>query len=346
MSILSTELLAQIKPEISTLPSLPSIGWAGMYAGTSNGVLLCMGGTNFPDKKPWEGGKRKFSKEIYMLSNNYSNWIKLNDQLDLPIAYGVSATYKDKVILVGGAIESGMSSKVVVLEWNGEGLDKQYYPDFPFPIAYATGTVVDNFLIVVGGMNLDGELSNKSYALNLLNIQAGWVSLPNIPGRERMLSVCGSFNGRFYLFSGETKTKNIYGENYRDILQDAYSLHITEEATKFSFEWKELAKMPKGMSAAASPVPVLDNDYMFFWGGVDAVTGLHQTPATHPGISNEVFNYYPSLDKWKYAGKIEDAQAKVTLPVVYWNNQWVYISGEIKPGVRTSAITAIDNNKW
>lgn len=343
MSIVSTELFAQVKPELSALPSLPSIGWAGMYAGTSKGVLFCMGGTNFPDKKPWEGGKRNVSKEIYMLSNNYSNWIKLNEELPQPMAYGVSATYGNQIILVGGTAENGMSAQIIVLEWDGEKLNKQHYPDFPVPIAYASGTVVGNLLIVAGGMDLAGNLSKKCYALNLLNPKNGWLALPDLPGRERMLAICGAFGNKFYLFSGETKTKNLYGEIYRDILQDAYKLNITEKEKGFSFEWEALAKMPKGMSAGATPVPVLNNETMFFWGGVDAVAGLHKVPATHPGISKEIFNYYPDQDKWEFVGEIKDISAKVTLPVVYWNNQWVYVSGEIKPGIRDNAVIGIEN---
>lgn len=343
MSIVSTELFAQVKPELSALPPLPSIGWAGMYAGTSKGILFCMGGTNFPDKKPWEGGKRNFSKEIYMLTSNYSNWVKLGEELPQPMAYGVSATYGNSIILVGGATENGMSAQVTALQWDGEKLHKHRYPDFPTPIAYATGTVAGNFLIVAGGMDLVGNLSKKCYALNLLNVKIGWAVLPDLPGRERMLSVCGAFDNKFYLFSGETKTKNLYGESYRDILQDAYKLNVTESRQGFSFEWEALAKMPKGMSAAASPVPVLNNECMFFWGGVDAVVGLHKTPATHPGISKETFNYYPGQDRWEFAGEIKAMPAKVTLPVVYWNNQWIYISGEIKPGIRDNAIIAVEN---
>ena len=342
MSSVATELLAQTTPELSNLPPLPSTGWAGMYAGTSSNALFCMGGTNFLDKKPWEGGKRNISKEIYMLAGEASQWVKLNDELDYSMAYGVSASYKNKFFLVGGITEAGkILSQVYTLEWDGEKLNKEFYPELPFPLAYMCGSIVNDFLIVAGGMDAMSILSKQCFALDLLNLDKGWTVLPDIPGRERMLAVCTSFNTNFYLFSGETKTSNSYGEYYRDILQDAYSLSILRDNNHTSLRWIKLATMPKGMSAGASPAPALNNSAILLWGGVDAVTALHEIPATHPGISNEVFNYLPGTDKWEFAGKLTTEDARVTLPVVYWKNQWVYLSGEVRPGVRDNAVITI-----
>ncbi|HSF44549.1 MAG TPA: hypothetical protein VLA58_01020, partial [Chitinophagaceae bacterium] len=57
--ILTTNIMiAQTEPTFKEFPGLPDTeGMAGMFAGQSNGRLFCMGGANFPDKKPWEGGK-------------------------------------------------------------------------------------------------------------------------------------------------------------------------------------------------------------------------------------------------------------------------------------------------
>ena len=43
--------------ECKRLAELPDAeGWAGMFAGVSNGVLIVGGGANFPEKPLWEGG--------------------------------------------------------------------------------------------------------------------------------------------------------------------------------------------------------------------------------------------------------------------------------------------------
>ena len=56
-------LFGQIQDQLKweELPPLPDKeGFAGMFAGVSNDALLCIGGANFPDKMPWEGGVKKW----------------------------------------------------------------------------------------------------------------------------------------------------------------------------------------------------------------------------------------------------------------------------------------------
>ena len=51
------------------LPSLPDReGFAGLFAGVSGGALLVAGGANFPDAKPWEGGKKVWYDTVFVRS--------------------------------------------------------------------------------------------------------------------------------------------------------------------------------------------------------------------------------------------------------------------------------------
>src|SRR5918993_2565532 len=53
----------------SSLPPLPDpIGFAGPYAGVSNGALLVAGGANFPDGPPWEGKPKVWHDRIFLLT--------------------------------------------------------------------------------------------------------------------------------------------------------------------------------------------------------------------------------------------------------------------------------------
>jgi N-acetylneuraminic acid mutarotase len=75
---------AQVTPSFSEFPALPDTeGMAGMFAGKSNGKLFCMGGANFPDKKPWEGGKKVWYDEIFMFVDD-QKWIRLDQKLPSP----------------------------------------------------------------------------------------------------------------------------------------------------------------------------------------------------------------------------------------------------------------------
>ncbi|HEV2479040.1 MAG TPA: hypothetical protein VGS79_05230, partial [Puia sp.] len=51
-----------LPPGRSTQP-----GVAGPFAGVSGDALIVAGGSNFPDKKPWEGGRKAYVDEVYVL---------------------------------------------------------------------------------------------------------------------------------------------------------------------------------------------------------------------------------------------------------------------------------------
>src|SRR5687767_11016306 len=56
--------------KIATLPATdgsPSIGFAGAINAVYSESLIVAGGANFPDKMPWDGGKKHYSDEIKVL---------------------------------------------------------------------------------------------------------------------------------------------------------------------------------------------------------------------------------------------------------------------------------------
>jgi len=100
--LLSGQIQHQLKWE--NLPPIPDkIGFAGMYAGVSNNSLLCMGGANFPGKMPWEGGVKQWHDQIFILEEGAKSWIISKSKLPKKLAYGVSFTYKNNIIIAGGS---------------------------------------------------------------------------------------------------------------------------------------------------------------------------------------------------------------------------------------------------
>src|SRR5690606_16246293 len=84
-------LHGQSQLKVSQLPDIPDPeGFAGMFAGVSNGTLLCMGGANFPEKMPWEGGEKVWYDHIYVLEDPSGEWKKSDEELPFPVGYGVS----------------------------------------------------------------------------------------------------------------------------------------------------------------------------------------------------------------------------------------------------------------
>ena len=52
----------------SELPELPaSTGAAGAFVGVHNGAVIVAGGANFPDAPPWQGGKKIWRDDIFVL---------------------------------------------------------------------------------------------------------------------------------------------------------------------------------------------------------------------------------------------------------------------------------------
>ena len=273
------------------------------------------------------------------------DWVELREKLPVPLGYGVSITYNDKIIIVGGNNENTYSDKVFEYQWTGQNLDFRCYPDLPVPLAHMAGTLVNNLVIIAGGNNSStGKALKKCYILDLEHIDEGWSELPSWPGRERVLPVCASHKGKFYLFGGETVELNAVKKSYRHILNDAYSLTPYKSTGQWTCLWRSLSPIPKGISAGGSPLPVLENGKIVFWGGVDGLTALHTDQKTHPGISQDILLYTIDTDSWEYAGKMKGIAARVTLPIVYWNGHWTYISGEVKPGIRSDAICKLNIN--
>lgn len=324
------------RPVWGKFPELPdSLGFAGMFAGISKGHIFCMGGANFTDKKPWEGGKKSWYNKIFMFKEG--SWTELHQTLPAQNGYGVSVSYNDKIILAGGNNQEGYSNQVISYEWDGKKLKMENYPNLPFPLSNMCGTLVGQLMIVCGGHSTPTSSPlNTCLALDLNDLKKGWFELDPIPGPGRLLPVCATYNGKYYVFSGETTLTNSAGEKYRYILQDAYCLAVVKSTDGYVSKWEKLAAMPKGISAGPSPAPYIPNTGFVFWGGVDGVTALWKDPAAHKGISAEVISYDPEKDSWNILQTPPVSPARVTLPVVNWNNQWIYISGEIRPGVRTN----------
>ena len=333
---------AQPVPAFKEFPGLPDTeGMAGMFAGQSNGKLFCMGGANFPDKKPWEGGKKIWYDDIYMLTDK-NTWVKLDQKLPARLAYGIAVEYKDEIILVGGNDEIHFHAAVTGLRWNGSAFSFKEYPSLPRPMANMSGSLVNNLIIIAGGNNdfLDPPLQ-ICYALDLEDPGAGWFTLPAWPGPARAQPVSGTYKGSFFLFSGEGAAEETNGVKSRRILMDAYRFTPEKSNGKWTGTWEKLPGMPKGASASANPVPVLNNGQFIFWGGVDAEATIAKDPQNHPGIGKRIFTYEAETKTWFYTGTEEKFQSRVTLPSVLWKGQWLYISGEIKPGIRTNTIVSI-----
>ena len=310
------------------LTSLPNrTGVAAPFAGVSGGVLFAGGGANFPDKMPWEGGKKVWHDAIWVLEMPDGVW-RGAGRLPRPLAYGVGLSVNGLILCIGGSDAERHYAEVLAYEWrDGKLVDSAVNPGpLPVPLANAAGAVDDNQTVYIGCGSLEpGErsASNRVFCARFHGEAPEWRELPVLPAEPRILPVAAAQGDAFYLFGGAALEMKD-GKAVRRYLRDAW--RFTAAAG-----WKRVEDMPNACAAAASPAPVSGGG-IFVAGGDDG-TLAGTDPQKHPGFSGRLLRYDVAANSWTRAGEVPAPRA--TVPCVPWNGRFILPSGEVRPGVRS-----------
>lgn len=336
--------------EFADLPTLPDTeGFAGSFAGVSGNHLLVIGGANFPERKPWEGGTKVWYSSVQMLPLVPQNtpltsetsdppslrldpavvkntrWVTAIP-LDSPRGYGVSATFRDEVFCVGGSNASGHFSSVFALRYDGKRITRRSLPDLPMPLANHFGTRHGQELIIAGGQQAADSTAAESavWSLRLDVSDATWTKLPAFPGPPRILAVASSSDNRFWIIGGAALAEGSDGKTERHYLKDAWT---------FSREtgWSRLPDLPVPCVAALSPAPDFGHGPLVMGG--DDGSQVKKQPQSHSGFLKTITRFSLSENRWVAGGSFPPAT--VTTAAVAVGNDWLIPTGEIRPGVRT-----------
>ena len=313
----------------SQLPPLPdALGVAGAFAGVSGGTLLVAGGANFPDKMPWEGGKKVWHDTVYALSKPTGQW-RIIGQLPRPLGYGVSLTTKQGVLCIGGSDVERHYAEIFLLVCSRGKLKVKPLPPLPVSLANGAGALVGNVAYVTGGSDQPGEQSalNRFFALDLANKKPAWRELTPCPGEARILPVAGTARGALYL-AGGAALRPVAGKIQRAYLRDAWRFTL-------GGEWERLADLPKPCVAGPTPAPVVDSQMLFAGGDDGSLVGF-QPLDRHPGFPKAIQALDLTTGQWMSLGEVPAPRA--VLPVVEWNGRFVFPSGEMRPGVRSPQV--------
>lgn len=312
------------------LPSLPKpLGVAAPFAGVSGTSLVVAGGANFPDKMPWEGGKKVWHDRVWVLDKPDGKWRDAG-KLPRPLAYGVSLSGDDSVLCIGGSDSQRHFAETFRLVWKNNALTAEPLPALPVPVANAAGAVVNDTAIVACGASEPGEKSASARVFALDHNALAWRELPPLPAEPRILPVAASVGEYFYLFGGATiEMKD--DKPVRRYLRDAWSYNQREG-------WKRLADMPKPIVAAPSPA-------MERWGSIWICSGddgslVGIAPDKRPGFPAANFAYDIASDTWNAAG--ETPAPRVTTTTTWWRGHFVIPSGEVRPGVRSPEVWSVE----
>lgn len=315
------------------LPAIPDKeGFAGMYAGVSNGALLAAGGANFPNQKPWEGGIKAWYDTVFVLEKPEGEWRAVG-KLPSARGYGVSITTEEGLLCVGGANTEHHFADCFILRWDGQALQTKPLPALPKPMANLCGARLGDMIYVAGGIETPTSTRTLGsfLALDLKDLDHGWQALPTWPGRPRMLATSASCSGSFFLVGGTDLHAGPDGKPARTYLTDGYQFTP-------GTGWKRIADLPQASVAAPSPALADERGFVVL-GGDDGALVNFEPKTKHPGFPHVAFAYEVKKGTWT---KIADMPvANVTNPAAQWLGSIVIVSGEARPGVRSPAVWSV-----
>lgn len=352
------------KLELADLPSLPaenaataSIGYAGMLGGGHNGVLLAAGGANFPEGLPWEGGKKVWSDAIFIFENG--QWRLSSKKLPMPLGYSASVSIPQGVLCIGGNNENLISDQVFLMAYNSatKEVDFTEYPNLPEPLAFSSAVLYEDAVYVVGGNNAAGS-TNSFYRLSLKG-QQQWEKLSDFPGSPRALHATAvqetQTNKKLFVIGGRNE---IAGQKSK-----ALTTYLSYDFKRHS--WAEEGELlikgaPRVLMGASAEV--MGSMHIMVYGGSDAILfdeletiGLELAAEptdsikneltsrrdeilnNHPGFSKDILGYNTITKKWFVYATLA-SQIPVTTLAFKNNDDFIIVSGEVSPGVRTSGV--------
>jgi len=316
------------------LPAIPDAeGFAGTFAGVSNGALIVAGGANIAGEKWGDTFTKQWYDSVFVLEKPDGEW-KCGFKLPRALGYGVSVTTERGVVCIGGSDSQRHYADVFLLEWRDGRIVTSALHALPKACANMCGAIVGKVIYLAGGIERpDATVAMKTFwKLDLAASAPRWESLEPWPGPERMLAVAGVIGDSFFIFSGAKLKAGADGKAVREFLRDAYRFTPGKG-------WTRLADMPRAAVAAPSPALSEDGMRVRIVSGDDGTKVDFQPVREHPGFPHDVLAYDAERDAWSRAGEVPFSRA--TVPVVRWLGRDVIPNGEARPRVRTSEVWAV-----
>jgi len=316
------------------LPAIPDAeGFAGAFAGVSNGALIVSGGANIAGGKWGDTFTKQWHDSVFVLEKPDREW-KGGFRLPRALGYGVSVTTERGVVCIGGSDSQRHCADVFLLEWRDGKIVTATLPALPGPCANMCGALVGKVIYVAGGIGKpDATAAMKTFwSLDLAAPDPHWESLEPWPGAERIFGVAGTVRGAFYLFGGAKLKPGADGKAVREYLRDAFEYRPGKG-------WTRLADMPRAAVAAPSPAIATGAGHLLVVSGDDGTKVDFQPVREHPGFPRGVMAYAPGRNDWTAAGEAPFSRA--TAPVVRWLGCDVIPNGEVRPRVRTPEVWSV-----
>lgn len=341
-----------------------SKGVSAAFAAIIDDKLIVTGGANFPGKLGFEGGTKAFYDEIFIYDDAVQEWSIIGN-FPSPIAYGVSVNVADGALWMGGNnADSSFTSTYYVSIDSDKNIKITPFIDLPVTMDNFSGSSIGDMVFVAGGV-VDGKPSNSIYCINI-KTDSVWTRLPNFPGTPRVQPVLSSIemDGDIYLylmggfFGGD---ENLKPSMATDILK--YDVKTKE----WSVAGEQIdPESNKPFSLGGATAMSVENRYILCMGGVnydiflDAITSQYNIgfdsqlspeqkrdknlefskfymtqPVEYYKFNHECRVFDTLTGKWTIIDNTTDA-ARAGATLVYKDNLFYVVQGELKPGVRSA----------
>ncbi len=315
------------------LPPLPDReGFAGSYAGASNGDLIVAGGANFPDRRPWEGGTKTWYDHVFVLAAENGAW-RRSDPLPRAGGYGVSVNLSEGAVFIGGGDAARNFNDVWLVRSEAGRVTFTAWPALPRPLALMAGAAAGRKIYVAGGQTTPTATQAERIFLLLDadRLNEGWQILPAWPGAARIFPAVGTADGAVYLFGGAALKADAAGKATREWLRDAYRYDPANG-------WRRIADLPRVAVAAPSPAPRHGGELLVLGGDDGAQVAV--APTAHRGFPRDMLAFDSATEQWRRAGEMPFSLVTTTLTT--WRGRIVIPGGEARPGVRSTQVWATE----
>ena len=325
---------------VADLPD--AAGRKGMYGGTSGGVVLLAGGSNFP-VPPAAGGKKTFHRDGWVrpvAAGAEERWRPVAEIFPEGRGEGAAVTVADGVVAIGGHDGKGPVAAVTWLRWDDSGatVTRQEWPELPEPAANAAAVVHAGWLYVAGGAGRAGALGTF-WRLDASRAErgaagAGWGRLPEWGGGGRfgcILNVVTTAAGPRLLLTaglaGPAKSQADYLVETR--------LYDPAAGT-----WSRGADLPRG-ALLGGTVRLADGTGAVL-GGSDGhdFTRMRELGERYR-IPDDVWRYDGRAGRWSPAGTMPVGTVGAAV-VALAPGRWLVAGGEYSPGRRTAQVFRLE----
>lgn len=322
--------------QAAPLPDLPDpLGRAGMMAAVlreadGSEVIVATGGTNFPDKMPWQGGQRKYHKDILKLARKDSvwSWSKIGELPEGLVGAAFCATPKrDGLVIAGGASAEGHRADVWLVGLDGKVT--RFAESMAPPRAYAGFTSANGHLIVIGGITRPEDTAAIATltSLDLDDPDKPWRTTDADPSYGRIIPLVGSGLGKL-VWGGGCSLSEKDGKPFRSYHENLAFQSSLDAGNRFH-------GLPHALAGAAGP-GVATATHLFFVGGDDGTQYGHPYE-THTGLARRIL--VMDLETLEVTDLGEWPHPVAVAPLLRLGDDLVTVSGEVRPGVRTPKLT-------